>query len=373
MKRYAVFFPQFYRIPINDSAWGDGFTDWVLVAAANAFNYWKRRCPRSGFYDLSKESDIRNQFDLASSAGLDGFAIYHYRFDDGPELDAVERYLQTHSPPVGFKYFFVWANESWSRRWAGESTQILKHSSNAPNRGQVSCHVRYLRCHMESDSYANFMGRPMFVLYRPESLIDLPSTMKLYREEFEHIGIRPSIGLFVKNALDAQYSRYFDFCYLFEPRLFFNAHGIRKRRFVQKLYSEMMHIIPYERIEWLSESLNRRIAGGPTRYSFAEFLTYFTSAERDKLLRSLDCPVQNVLTCGWNNAPRYRHRFTEVEVPDSNEFSIMLMAALENRACSTDIPLLCNAWNEWSEGAALEPCSYLGCRLLNSYLSNGES
>ena len=104
MKRYAIFFPQFHRIEINDLAWGHGFTDWILVAGANAFNHWDRRCPSAGFYDLSKEADICNQFDLACSHGLDGFAIYHYRFDDGPELDAVEHYLRTHSLARGFQF-----------------------------------------------------------------------------------------------------------------------------------------------------------------------------------------------------------------------------------------------------------------------------
>lgn len=373
MKRYAIFFPQFYPIPVNDSAWGDGFTDWVLVAAANAFKYWNRRCPRDGFYDLSRESDIQKQFELASRSGLDGFAIYHYRFDDGPELDAVERYLRSHVLPSRFKYFFVWANESWSKRWAGESTHILKYSLTAPDRSQIADHVSYLKCHMESESYTTFMGRPMFVLYRPESLKDVPATLNLYREAFETVGLRPSIGLFIKNSLDVQYSRHFDFGYLFEPRLFFNSNGIRKRRFVQKLYSEMLHIIPYEKIERLSEFVNKVVAGGPVRYSFADFLAYFASAERANLLKSLECPAQNVLTCGWNNAPRYRDRFTELAVPQPDEFSSMLRIALETRAFSPDLPLLCNAWNEWSEGAALEPCSYLGGRLLNNYLSDSES
>lgn len=372
MKRYAVFFPQFYRIAINDLVWGQGFTDWVLVAGANAFNDWNRRCPTAGFYDLSKESDIRNQFDLALDYGLDGFAIYHYRFDDGPELDSVERYLQARVLPGGFQYFFVWANESWSKRWAGEDTQIIKHSSSKPSREQVASHVKYLRPHMESESYTRLGGNPMFVIYRPDSLEDLPATLDCYREEFHKIGINPSIGLFIKNRLDAQYCGQFDFCYLFEPRLFLNWHGIRSGQLVQATYRKMMRIIPYERVEWIAESINRLLVMRSRKHSFAEFLTYFTSSSRDNFLRSLKCPAQNVLSCGWNNTPRYRHRSTAIEVPRSDEFNAMLKHSLHSRTCSPEIPLLCNAWNEWSEGAALEPCSYLGDGLLRNYLRRNE-
>ena len=43
VKRYAIFFPQFHRVRVNDLAWGHGFTDWALVAVANAFDYWALR------------------------------------------------------------------------------------------------------------------------------------------------------------------------------------------------------------------------------------------------------------------------------------------------------------------------------------------
>jgi hypothetical protein len=87
------------------------------------------------------------------------------------------------------------------------------------------------------------------------------------------------------------------------------------------------------------------------------------------MVGKLNCPVQNVLTSGWNNAPRYRQHFTELEVPEPEEFSLMLRAALSSPKFSVDIPLLCNAWNEWSEGAAIEPCHYLGDTMLKAYVN----
>ena len=125
MDRYAIFFPQFRQVKVNDDAWGVGFTDWALVASANAFDRWERRAPAGGFYNLSNSNEVNKQFQDAANSGLDGFGVYHYRFEDGPELAAVEHYLEDAQLPDGFGYFFIWANENWSKRWAGRDTELL--------------------------------------------------------------------------------------------------------------------------------------------------------------------------------------------------------------------------------------------------------
>ena len=370
MRRYAIFFPQFHQVSVNDLAWGHGFTDWALVAVANAFDYWTRRSPACGFYDLTNANDVQTQFDVAAVAGLDGFGLYHYYFTDGPELDAVERYLHKSQPPPGFQYFFIWANENWSRRWAGRNTEILKTVPSAPERKEISGHVRYLKPYMESGSYTTIGNKPMFVMYRPDVFRDPAVTVALYRDEFARAGIDPSIGYFAKNVPDAAYSSIFDFCYVFEPRAFMNSFGVRKNRIAGELFRKALRLLSDERAEMVSELAVRLLNRGARRYSFTSFLAYFSSDNRKALLRSLKCPVQNVLTCGWNNAPRYRQRFTELEVPAPHQFSEMLELSLRDDSCSETLPLLCNAWNEWSEGAAIEPCMYLGDGLLRSFVSN---
>jgi Glycosyltransferase WbsX len=373
MKRYAIFFPQFHQVKVNDIAWGQGFTDWALVAAANAFNSWKRRAPACGFYDLSKIPDIEGRFKAAAASGLDGFGIYHYRFDDGPELNTVERYLHQFSTPAGFGYFFIWANEDWSKRWVDNDTKVLKSVSTMPTREQVAEHVTYLKPYMESESYTKIETKPMFVMYRPDWFRNPAATVGLYREEFERVGLSVSIGFFIKNVLDVEYSKIFDFCYIFEPRMFFNFQGLRRNAIIVNMYRKLLGFISFEKSEWLSEHINRISRKRSNKFSFTDFLSYLKLDERRRFIKLLDCPVQNVLTSGWNNAPRYRQHFTQIDVPDSEQFSTMLELSLCDRNFSESIPLLCNAWNEWSEGAAIEPCVYLGDVLLKDYLRRYES
>ena len=81
MVNFAIYFPQFYPTDVNNEVWGANFTDWALVAHANATKVWDRRAPRQGFYDGSCERVFSEQVEIAARAGISGFGIYHYFFD----------------------------------------------------------------------------------------------------------------------------------------------------------------------------------------------------------------------------------------------------------------------------------------------------
>lgn len=370
MIKYAIFFPQFHRTAVNDSAWGAGFTDWALVAAANAFQWWDKRAPASGFYDLDTERDISRQFAAASDSGLDGFAIYHYWFEDGPELASVERWLRGATLPVGFGFFLVWANESWSKRWAGKEQETIKRLNVRPVRGDIRRHVAHLAPLLSHAACRKYLGRPMFVFYRPEFFADPAETVEIYRKEFADSDLDVSLGFFAKSRNDLPYAPLFDFCYLFEPRLYFNTKGIGRFGPFHRAYRSLLRWLPYEKVEAISARISRSLGAQSRRYSFDDFARYISSPERYALAREMACPVQNVVSCGWNNAPRYRDRFTELKTPTVQQFQQMLIDLRNQFLYCSELPLLCNAWNEWSEGAALEPCAYLGDGLLRCYVDS---
>lgn len=373
MKKFAIFFPQFYATHVNNQAWGYGFTDWSLLSTANAFSGWSRRAPASGFYDLSKNEDIHARFCEARQAKLDGFGIYHYRFNDGPELNTVENFLLNTSGIDNFSFFLIWANENWSKRWAGEDTDLLKTISSAPSRREIADHVAYLAPLFQLTNYEKINDRPIFVIYRPDFFQDMEAVLQIYRSEFKSIGLNPAIGFFLKNSTDVVYSGLFDFCYLFEPRLYQNMSGFRKFSIVHSVFKKLLNTFNYSLVEFLSTLFSKLTINHRNNPSFDGFLKYFNSIQRQQIIESIECPVQNVLTVGWNNFPRYRENFTEiVEVPNLSQISIMMDLA-SSSLYSDSIPLLCNAWNEWSEGAAIEPCHYLGDYLLKSYTRKGDT
>lgn len=373
MNNFAIFFPQFHRTTVNDKAWGVGFTDWALVAVANAFQWWNKRAPAAGFYDLDQESEVSRQFEVAADIGLDGFAIYHYWFEDGPELASVERWIRGAKLPGDFRFFLIWATESWSKRWAGKEQETIKKLETRPNRASVRSHVAYLGPMLSHNACQKWRGRSMFVIYRPEFFIDPTETIGLYREEFASAGHEVSLGFFAKNPNDVSFSDLFDFCYLFEPRLFFGAKGVGRFSAVNHAYRKLLRLLPYENVEAISARLSAIRTRRSRRYFFDDFLLYMSSPQRADFVRQITCPVQNVVSCGWNNTPRYRDKFTELATPTAEQFKELLSVVRNQSLSSSELPLLCNAWNEWSEGAALEPCAYLGDQLLRCYVQNDAS
>jgi hypothetical protein len=105
-----------------------------------------------------------------------------------------------------------------------------------------------------------------------------------------------------------------------------------------------------------------RLQKSGTTYSASKFLSYMSSMERAALLAATKKPWQEVISPGWNNTPRYGNRFTALQPLEPLSFGTLVREAIHK----SDLPPLLNAWNEWSEGAAIEPCAYMGKNYLDA-------
>lgn len=120
-KLIAWYLPQYHCIPENDEFWGKGFTDWVTVRNAKPL-YKGHQQPRiplnSNYYDLSVKENVAWQAKLAKEYGIYGFGIYHYWFNNEKNLLTKPLEIIYNNKEIDINYFLAWDNANWKRSWS---------------------------------------------------------------------------------------------------------------------------------------------------------------------------------------------------------------------------------------------------------------
>lgn len=359
MKPFAIYFPQFYPTPTNDAAWGHGFTDWTLVAHANLHCTWERRAPKRGYYDGANPELHRSHFDEMHAHGLGGFALYHYWFYTHQELGAVEHTLLDQPLTTTLPWFLVWASEGWSRRWLGDPSSIAELNAT-PTLSEIERHCEHLARCFAHPAYMRWNGRPLFVWYHLAHFACPRKVVESYREVLARRGIDVAFAHFIKNTSDAENADLMEASYLFEPRLFFGMRRVGRGSHAKRGFDWVRQGIGERAAKRLLVLMDRLQQRGRT-HAAKSFLSHLASERRARFVRALPGVVQEVLSPGWNNSPRYGSRYTALQSLAADQFG-----ALVRMSVAGPLPPLINAWNEWSEGAAVEPCAYFGARYLDA-------
>lgn len=195
LKTFAMYLPQFYRIPENDKWWGEGFSDWVTLKNSDSLfeGHNQPRIPLdSNYYDLSDINVIRWQAKIAKQYGIDGFCMYHYYFENGRKVLEKPAQNLLSDKNIDIEYCFCWANETWARSWTklyhanswsvkneirteDESEILLKQDYG--NETEWRKHFEYLLPFFKDERYIKKDNKPIFLVYLPD---DIP----MYHEMF---------------------------------------------------------------------------------------------------------------------------------------------------------------------------------------------
>lgn len=336
----AFYLPQFHSIPENDEWWGQGFTEWTNVRPAQPqfVGHHQPHVPDEfGYYDLRDTAVQRRQIELAKLYGVEGFCFYFYWFGGKRLLETpLKNWLEDKS--LDMPFCLCWANENWSRRWDGMDREILIAQDHSPedDLAFIAEVAPYLR-----DSRAiRIDGKPLLLVYRPSLLPSAAETARRWRAWCRENGVGEIFLAYTQSFESVAPGRYgFDGAVEFPPN---NSAPPNVTHSVTPLHEDFATTV----YDWSVFPL-RSETYPPRKY---------------KLFRSV-CP-------GWDNTARRKRGGTVFINNTPALYRKWLDNAIADTLAHTEEPserlVFVNAWNEWAEGAHLEPDSANGYAYLQA-------
>lgn len=349
MRVIPFYLPQFHSIPENDEWWGEGFTEWVNVKAAQKFYDWQRQ-PRiplnKNYYNLLDEKTQEWQAQLAKEYGVYGFCYYHYWFDGHMLLEKpMERMLENKN--IDLPFCICWANENWTNAWVSPDPKVLI-SQTYGNEDEWESHYRYLSKFFKDSRYIKEDGMPLMIIYRPEIVPCMNEMIDYWQRLAKDDGF-PGLKLAYQNAgLDFPIRRdnsRFDYDIEMQPIYAKLSQNSENKR---KIKSYILKLLEKFKLEWVVRGANR--VKGPKIFDYDEI--WHTILDTPAMSnKSVPCAFVD-----FDNTSRRKEQgwlFKGVTVEKFREY-FKAYAEKAKKEYKTDLMFIF-AWNEWAEGGYLEP------------------
>jgi len=351
VKLIANYLPQFHVIPENSRWWGEGYTDWVGVRQAEP-QYPGQHQPRvplhENYYSLDDPAVLQWQADLARQYGVYGFGMYHYWFSSELQLLQKPAELLLAHPEIDIHFMFIWDNASWVRTWSRKARandwapRFDKESDQSQNMGMLAelCyggeaewrkHFEYLLPFFRDERYIKHDGKPMFAFFRTNNEFQLLKHMITY---WEDLAIKAGLPGVVCLSKDNPRNNRFEYQWRYSPFSPNNFWGGVKDKLSHLLmkHRKKIRFSDYDS-QWRSILSDARSADTKT------FLSGFVS---------------------FDDTPRRGGRASIIRGATPEKFEHYLAELLRISRQQGKEYAFVTAWNEWGEGAYLEPDEWHG-------------
>ena len=343
VRTIAFYLPQFHPFPENDLWWGKGFTEWANVTKAkpNFIGHYQPRVPTDlGYYDLRLPEVMEQQAELARRYGVGGFCYYYYWFAGKRLLERpIEQMLESGRPD--FPFCLCWANENWTRRWDGNDRDVLmaQHHSDQDDEAVIRDLMRYF----DNRNYIRVNGKPLILVYRVTLFPDFAQTSKLWRAACRDAGIGE--------------------IYIVQVESFELATaGIRPEDMGCDAATEFPPQGMASPYPLTAPLLNEQFEGAVADYR--DLAVRYATRDFPGYKRFMGAMP------GWDNTARRQNNSYCFENATPGAFQAWLETAVartKQQYSGDERLIFINAWNEWAEGAYLEPDRRFGHAFLQAH------
>lgn len=349
-KVIAMYLPQYHEVPENNEFWGEGFTDWVGVKNAKPLfdGHEQPRIPlNNNYYDLSNVDSIRWQASIARKYGVYGFGIYHYWFSSEKQMLTKPAELILENKNIGINFLFAWDNASWKRTWSkikGNAWSPLQDENKDIRKSEVSeilieyklgqedewkKHFEYLLPYFKDDRYIKDNRKPVFIIYNyDKNIYKMADYWDMLSKEAGFDGIKVIYRFDDMRKLERGCDSFF-----YEP--IYSGWGSICSRAFEKIKNKLFEKLGFQRHVrvYLSDSIWKRIIHR-AETSKSSYSGAFVS---------------------YDDTPRRGKTGTVVRGTNPTQFGLYMEKLLRISSEQQKKFIFLTAWNEWGEGAYLEP------------------
>ncbi len=349
-KFLAYYLPQFHSIPLNDKNFGKGFTEWFNVTKAKPqfFGHHQPQLPIDvGFYNLSHDDVMHRQIELAKQYGIYGFCFYYYWFGKDKRLLEKPLYNWLNNKELNMPFCLCWANENWSTLWDGGERNVIMEQKIDEN-----SHEDFIEDIIEffkDERYIRMNNEPVLLIYRPtmfkkKQFVDFVDGLQ---NAARKRGIS-RVRVLITNAMQDRLSPVSCTQWHVDGMVEFPPHGVYAVRDfeTESTYLQDNDLKVYDMAEYIDSKifLEAAIPEGGKLYK-ASFPSWDNTARKTHSGGSV------FLSC---TPARYKQwlkdniEYSRAHLPEDEQF------------------IFINAWNEWAEGAHLEPDQRYGYAYLKA-------
>lgn len=342
-KLIAFYLPQFHTFKENDEWHGKGFSEWTNVTKAipQFTGHNQPQLPIDvGFYDLSTDKVMYRQIELAKNYGIYGFCFHYYWFS-GKRLMEKPIFNYLNNKELDLPFCLCFANENWSKNWDGGDKEVLieqKFLEDDPKQ-----FAQDIMPFFADERYIKIKNKPILVVYKPQ--LFKKEILKNFADELNKKAKENGLdGVYLIMAKTQDIET--------NPKEFFMDAVVEFPPHIIDRYAKKVIKKTY-----LNPSFNGRI------FDMEGFI------KKQEYLYETDYKLYKTVFPSWDNTARKAYTGASVFEISPELYKKWLKDCInwtKEKNNKDEQFIFINAWNEWAEGAHLEPDQKYGYAYLQA-------